>query len=146
MNLAPVFNFLGRLISLVAGAMLLPFFWALGSSDFQAAGAFLISGVLTLSVGGTMVVVFGGRGGDLYRSEGILIVVGGWLLASLFGALPYLLTGSISHPVDALFESASGFTTTGSTILIDIESLGIRAAATASARPRPCAMSRRSPE
>lgn len=48
-------------------------------------------------------------------------MVGGWVLASLFGALPYLFTGTLLHPVDALFEAASGFTTTGATVLVDIE-------------------------
>lgn len=104
--------------------MLLPFLCALVFDEFRAAGAFLISGICTAAVGFGLVVIFGRKGGDLYRSEGILIVVGGWLLASVFGALPYILTGSIGHPIDALFESASGFTTTGSTILTDIESLG----------------------
>ena len=44
---------------------------------------------------------------------GLLIVVGGWGLASVFDALSYLLPSTIPHPVDALFESASGFTTAG---------------------------------
>ena len=52
----------------------------------------------------------------------MLIVVGGWALASIFGAVPYLLTDTVSDPIDALFESASGFTTTGASILEDIES------------------------
>ena len=51
-----------------------------------------------------------------------------WLLAvfiaALFGALPYLLAGTFASPVDALFESASGFTTTGASVMTDIESAG----------------------
>jgi trk system potassium uptake protein TrkH len=54
----------------------------------------------------------------------VLIVVGAWVLASISGAIPYLATGSIASPVDALFESASGFTTTGASILVDIERIG----------------------
>ena len=111
-------------MALLAFSMLVPFFCALAFDEFRAAGAFLVSAILTGLVGFVLVFLTGNRQGDLYRSEGVLIVVGGWLLASFFGALPYLLTGSIAHPVDALFESASGFTTTGSTILTDIESLG----------------------
>jgi trk system potassium uptake protein TrkH len=52
--------------------------------------------------------------------DGFLVVGLGWLLASLFGALPYFLSDALS-PVDALFESMSGFTTTGSTVLSDLE-------------------------
>jgi trk system potassium uptake protein TrkH len=50
-----------------------------------------------------------------------LIVVGGWVMASIFGALPYILSGTLASPIDALFESASGFTTTGATVLLNIE-------------------------
>ncbi len=124
MKLGPVLHFLGRLTAMVASSMLVPFMCALVFREFQAAGAFLVSGMLTGIVGFVLILTFRTRSSDLYRGEGILIVVGGWFLASLFGALPYLLTGSIAHPIDALFESASGFTTTGSTILTDIESLG----------------------
>jgi trk system potassium uptake protein len=56
----------------------------------------------------------------------VLIVVGGWVLASVFGALPYLADRHPRLPVDALFESASGFTTTGATVLTDIEAAGPR--------------------
>lgn len=55
--------------------------------------------------------------------EGFAVVTFGWLTFAVFGALPYLLSGAISSPLDALFETMSGFTTTGSTILADIESL-----------------------
>ncbi len=51
--------------------------------------------------------------------DGFLIVGGSWILVSLIGALPYLMTGSLG-PVDALFESVSGFTTTGSTVIADV--------------------------
>jgi trk system potassium uptake protein TrkH len=57
------------------------------------------------------------------KKEGYIIVTGIWLIFSLFGTLPFLLSGSISSFGDAFFESMSGFTTTGSTILTDIESL-----------------------
>lgn len=59
----------------------------------------------------------------LSRKDGFGIVAFGWLAAGIVGAIPYVLTGAIPHPVDALFETISGFTTTGATILTDIESL-----------------------
>jgi len=52
--------------------------------------------------------------------DGFIVVTGGWLLASGFGALPYALSGALS-PVDALFESVSGFTTTGSSVMATVE-------------------------
>lgn len=91
--------------------------------ETEAAGAFALASLVTASSGGLMLLL--GRGeGELYRREGILIVVGGWVFASIFGALPYLFTGVLPLPVDALFESASGFTTTGATVLLDIEGAG----------------------
>ncbi|HWR99803.1 MAG TPA: TrkH family potassium uptake protein [Prolixibacteraceae bacterium] len=60
---------------------------------------------------------------DLRNKEGYIIVVSGWLLLVLLGVLPYLFSQSIPRFVDALFESVSGYTTTGSSILSNIEAL-----------------------
>ena len=57
------------------------------------------------------------------NKEGYIIVTGIWLIFSLFGTLPFLISGSISSFGDAFFESMSGFTTTGATILTNIESM-----------------------
>jgi trk system potassium uptake protein TrkH len=59
----------------------------------------------------------------LTRKDGFAIVSFGWLTVGVIGAIPYWLTGAIPHPVDAVFETISGFTTTGATILTDIEAL-----------------------
>lgn len=59
----------------------------------------------------------------IYAKEGFVVVSMAWILWSLCGALPFYLSGSIPHFVDAFFETVSGFTTTGSTILTDIEAL-----------------------
>jgi trk system potassium uptake protein TrkH len=60
---------------------------------------------------------------NLSRRDGFGIVVFGWLSATLFGSLPYIISGVISHPVSALFETMSGFTTTGASILTDLENI-----------------------
>jgi trk system potassium uptake protein TrkH len=59
----------------------------------------------------------------LYAREGFVCTAGGWILLSLFGALPFVFSGAIPHYVDAVFETVSGFTTTGATILTEIEAL-----------------------
>ena len=123
MNLGPVCRFLGRLLILLSVAEALPILVCWIYNERAEAGAFLFTSGITLLAG----VLIGRLGGDregLYRREGILIVVGGWVLASLFGALPYLLTGTLVSPIDALFESASGFTTTGASVLTEIEGAG----------------------
>lgn len=61
--------------------------------------------------------------GRIYGKDGLVIVAAAWILWSVFGALPFYLSREIPSYVDALFETVSGFTTTGSTILTDIETL-----------------------
>ena len=58
---------------------------------------------------------------SFYAKEGIIAVSLSWLIISVFGALPFFLTGAIPSFVDALFETVSGFTTTGASILTDVE-------------------------
>ena len=58
-----------------------------------------------------------------YAKDGMICVAGSWILLSAFGALPFVFSGAIPSYVDAFFETVSGFTTTGATILTEIESL-----------------------
>jgi trk system potassium uptake protein TrkH len=120
----PVAAFLGRLVLILAAAELLPVACCLLYGEGADALAFAGAAAATAAAGGALVALGRGGAGEVYRREGILIVVGGWVLASVFGGLPYLLTGALGGPVDALFESASGFTTTGASVLADIEAAG----------------------
>lgn len=63
------------------------------------------------------------KGSEIKKKEGYLIVTGGWVMMSVFGTLPFLIHGSIPSFTDALFETVSGFTTTGASILTDVEAL-----------------------
>lgn len=58
-----------------------------------------------------------------YIKDGCVTVALSWIVLSITGALPFIISGSISHPIDAIFETVSGFTTTGSSILTDVEIL-----------------------
>ncbi|MDH3982060.1 MAG: hypothetical protein OES84_04070, partial [Kiritimatiellaceae bacterium] len=71
------------------------------------------------------VVVGGFTRGDinLSRRDGFGIVTFGWLSATIFGSLPYILSGVIDHPVSAMFETMSGFTTTGASVLSNLEEI-----------------------
>jgi len=60
---------------------------------------------------------------NLFIREGFVTVAASWVIISIFGAIPFVLTGDIPNYVDALFETISGFTTTGSSILSDVEAL-----------------------
>ncbi len=68
-------------------------------------------------------IIFKPKNTVIYAKEGFICVAASWLLMSLFGALPMVLSGAIPNYIDALFEIASGFTTTGASILTEIESL-----------------------
>ncbi len=123
MNFRPPLRFLGRILLLLAASQAFPFFCSLIYGERAAANAFLVSALVT-GLTGALLSYLGRRAAEVYRREGILVVAGGWILASIFGALPYLVAATFTHPVDALFESASGFTTTGASLLTHIESAG----------------------
>ncbi len=122
MSYRSALRILGRLVLLLAVAQLAPLAVAAIYGEPQSINAFSISAIVTGVVGALLAfAIRPQRDAELFRREGILIVVGGWVLASLFGALPFLIAGTVHSVADAVFESASGFSTTGATILIDIE-------------------------
>lgn len=82
----------------------------------------LISAVITAIVG-SFPLIFVRQSGDINLREGFAITVFSWILTCIFGMLPYLLWGGEFSLMNAWFESVSGFTTTGSTILTDVEAL-----------------------
>jgi trk system potassium uptake protein TrkH len=87
--------------------------------------ALLISGAITLLAGFTAwKATYNDEMGQLKKRDGYLIVTFGWLTMSVFGSLPYLISGEIVSFTDSFFETLSGFTTTGASILNDIESMG----------------------
>lgn len=85
--------------------------------------AFLKSGLITLGVGSFAYLISKGVQKDLGKREGYIIVSLVWVIFSIFGCLPYLFSGSIPSITDAFFETMSGFTTTGSSVLNNIEEL-----------------------
>ena len=123
MNLRHVLHILGLVLFIIAGAQLLPLLWCISGGESRAAMGF-VSGSAISALLGLLFRRAGDTGGTLYRREGVLIVVGAWVLASLMGAIPYLVSGVLPSLSAALFESASGFTTTGATVLVDIEAAG----------------------
>jgi len=84
---------------------------------------FLLSGAITSGIGAIAYLPVRKSQLELNRRDGYVIVTGGWILFSLFGTLPFLLTRSIPGFTDAFFETISGFTTTGASILSNIEEL-----------------------
>lgn len=124
MDFGIVLRVLGLLLLIESGSMLPSFGVALYYRQGDSK-ALLLSIVLTLAAGLVLSIAgrFNKKRGMVRYKEGFLIVGLGWILASLFGALPFYLSGSIPSYIDAFFETVSGFTTTGATILTDVEAM-----------------------
>jgi trk system potassium uptake protein TrkH len=127
---------LGLLGMLVGGSMLFSLPWAFPicgqTTEFERDGFFgLVASILcSLALGGTMYYVGRSETGGILRKEALAIVGLGWMLAGMLGALPFLFSGVMctDHDrmsvVDAVFESVSGFTTTGASVLTQLEDPG----------------------
>ncbi len=85
--------------------------------------AFLITAAVAFGIGGLMMGMAKPRTPVIYAREGFFIVSASWILLSLIGALPFTVSGEIPSYVDAVFETVSGFTTTGASILTDVEAM-----------------------
>lgn len=112
---------IAKMLGVEGAVLLIPAFVAFLYGESDAIQFLIVSAVL-----GAIFFIFGRKRPEnkvIYAKEGLVIVGLAWILWSLFGALPFVLTGSIPSYVDAFFETVSGFTTTGSTILTDIEAL-----------------------
>ncbi len=121
MNIRIIGRVLGFIVLFVGLFMAFPalFAWHYGGDDLQA---ILIAAGLTVTAGGLMALLFRPKG-ELRVRDSFAVVAIGWLLASAFGALPFLLSGYMPSFADAFFESMSGFTATGASILVRVEDL-----------------------
>lgn len=122
LNYKIILSFLG-LTSMMNGFFMLlsePFSWYYHE---EASYGILSAGLLTIALG--LILWFFNRKAnkDIQKRDGYLIVTLGWLMLTLTGTLPYLLTGTITSFPDAVFETISGYSTTGASILNDIESV-----------------------
>ncbi|MDY6231941.1 TrkH family potassium uptake protein [Peptostreptococcus porci] len=102
--------------------LLIPVFVSVIYKEYQIAGKMAIVAIAFALIG----MVFTRkkpRKIDIFAKDGLIIVGITWIIFSIIGAIPFYVTGSIPSFIDAFFETVSGFTTTGSTILTDIESL-----------------------
>jgi trk system potassium uptake protein len=114
-------NLIGSLLKPLGLAFVFPAALALGYGE--SLWPFIVSGVITSAVGAGLERVTTGKE-RVGSREGYLVIALIWILVAAFGSLPYVLAvPQLSHPVDAFFESMSGFSTTGATVLTDVEGL-----------------------
>lgn len=122
MNLKVISRNVGVALLVSALFMLLSVFVSLLDGRDSALGPLLISFTITFIVG-VFPFIFTRRNAQISLKDGYMIIFLSWLLSFVFGALPYALWGGPFTVINAWFESVSGFTTTGATILEDIEAL-----------------------
>ena len=121
MNKKMIIYILGKMLGVEGALLLIPAVVSLIYGEKTGISFLAVAAVL-----GVIYLVLGRRkpkNNRIYGKEGFAVVGLAWVLWSLFGALPFVISGAVLNYVDAFFETVSGFTTTGSTILQEIESL-----------------------
>ena len=115
---------IGIMLMMFAGTLMIPIITSLSFSDGNLQ-TFIVSLLVFFIIGALLYFPNSKiKSSDIKSKEGFLIVVLFWLILSLFGSLPFILDKDLSLSfVDALFESISGWTTTGATIIDDLENL-----------------------
>lgn len=122
MNFRIVLFILGWILEFESGFLLLPALVGLFYGEGNVTAAYLATAFVCFILG-LILRKNRPKHHELYTREGFAAVALGWTLMSILGAVPFVLTGEIPHFVDALFETISGFTTTGASILTDVEAL-----------------------
>ena len=117
MNKKMIVYILGKMMGVEGLLLLIPALVSLIYHEKSVISFLIVAAILLV-----IYMVFGRKlpaSKQIYGKEGFVIVGLAWILWSAFGALPFVISGSIPYYIDALFETISGFTTTGSTILAD---------------------------
>ena len=122
MNIAMICRILGLALGVEAAFMTPPFIIALVRGEHSAAVAFAAA-ITAILVCAVLLRRVKARRQKYYAGEGFVTVGLSWVLLSVFGALPLCLSGSVPSFVDAFFETVSGFTTTGASVIADVEAL-----------------------
>jgi trk system potassium uptake protein TrkH len=123
MNIKIVGRTIGRVILMEMLFMLPSLIWCLIDQDYDVIGAFGKTFAIMLVTAGLLLLIGRGARERFFAQEGFVTVALCWIAISVMGCLPFYLSGQVPHFIDALFESISGFTTTGASILPDVEAL-----------------------
>ena len=123
MNHKMVIHTVGQVVLVGAGLLLLPLLVSVYYHESATIFAYLCAIAAALLLGGSMFALARPKNRVIFAREGFTIVSVSWLMLSLISAIPFMVSGDIPRFADAFFESVSGFTTTGASILTDVESL-----------------------
>ncbi len=122
MNRRMVFYMVGQMVKIEALLLILPLITSIIYQE-KCMWSILVTAIIALVVGFSCTRFFKPKNKVIYAKEGFVIVALAWLALSAIGALPFVISGEIPSYVDAFFETVSGFTTTGASILTDIEAM-----------------------
>ena len=122
MNRNMVFYIIGNIVKIEALLMLLPMFVSLYYGE-SAVYAFAITIMIAMVFGFALTLIFKPKNTVIFAKEGFLVVALAWVILSLVGALPFFISREIPNFIDAVFETVSGFTTTGASILPNVEAM-----------------------
>lgn len=122
MNYRMIKYTLGWLLLFETGFFIIPLITALCFGEKEAI-SILISMAITAAFAAVLLLIKKPENRKLYARDGFAIVALSWIFLSVFGTLPFIISGTIPNFVDALFETSSGFSTTGASILKEVESL-----------------------
>ena len=122
MNRRMIFYTVGHIALAESALLLLPVLVSLIYLE-KSGFSFLITAALSFTIGLIFILLFKPNDKLIYAKEGFAIVAYAWLLLSAVGALPFVIGGAIPSYIDAFFETVSGFTTTGASILTNVEAL-----------------------
>lgn len=122
MNFNMIAYILGSIIRIEGALLAIPAFVAFWYKEQRAAVAF-IGTIVTCLLVGSLLAARKPKNKRIYGREGFVVVALSWIVMSLLGALPFYLSGTIHGYINCFFETVSGFTTTGATILTEIEGL-----------------------
>ena len=116
MNIKMIRYIMGRLMIVESALMLLPLVVSLIYGEFAQLHAFIIPMVILCGLG-ALAIIFKPKEQALKAKDGFVTVGLSWIVLSIFGCLPFIISGLIPNFIDALFETVSGFTTTGASVL-----------------------------
>ncbi len=122
MNRKTIFYTLGMVLNIEAVLMLLPVICAICYKESDMLGSFVIA-ALSCGLTGVLLTVKKPENTTMFAREGYITVALSWISISLFGTIPFIVSGHIPNFIDAFFETVSGFTTTGASIIQDVEIL-----------------------
>ncbi len=123
MNSKMVLNIVGKIMMVLSVILVLPMIVALIYKEKLPLMCFIAVSAVSLIIGAAMSFVCKNKNDRIYAKEGFVIVTLAWLSVSVLGALPFVLSGEIPSFIDAFFETVSGFTTTGSSVVDNVEEL-----------------------